>query len=208
MNEEFLPKKRMACFTTIGGYRVIALSAMIDGTLAILKMEELKGPFRSWKSDFIEKMKTYKKEGLSILIEAEDFDYFSLHGDVFMLDDIDDIERRTLQSIALDKYYALTQMGDSKGDTRGNLKLVKELQRHWITDSTVNVRFDDRGRRIYQVEQDSFTSHQRAILLSVLAATHFNEYNEAAMQEMLGHIGIEIPDKTPMQRARSIFKGV
>ena len=46
--------------------------------------------------------------------------------------------------------------------------------RHWITDSTVNVKFDDRGRRVYDVEADSFTSYQRALLpLSLVSNGEF-----------------------------------
>lgn len=206
MDEEFLPQKKIACFTTMGGARVIALAAMIDGTLAILKMEELKGPFSSWKKTFKEKIATYKKEELSVYIEADNFDYFSLYGTVVTLDQVDEVEHRTYQSIALDRYYALQQMGETSGDARGCLRLSKELQRHWITDSTVNVKFDDRGRRVYDVEADSFTSFQRVLLMCVLAATHLNEYNEAAMNELVGLI-TEKEEYSPFTRVRNIFQG-
>lgn len=207
MENEFLPQKKIACISTIGGKVVIAIGAMIDGTLAVLKMEELTGPFNKWRNVMKEKISVFQKEGLSVYIEADNFDYFSLFGTVIMLDQVDDVDKRTYQSIALDKYYSLTQMGSNTSTARGCLRLAKELQQHWITDDIVNVKFDDRGRRVYDVEAESFTTHQRALLCCVLAATHLNEYNEDACKELLGLIVEEEP-YSPMKRVGNIFEGI
>ncbi len=209
MNDALLPTKKIAVISLLGKQRVIAISAYHDGVLAIASMEELRGIFQTWRKTLADRIKKYQAAGLSVYIETDN-PYFEDSGHVLTLDTIDEVERRTYQNIALDRYFSMQSMGDSvndeKGQRRGNIRLGKSIQRHWINDSLINVSQDEKGRSRYDIEDGSLTGYHRALLLSVLAATHLNEFNDDSIAEFMDLIGIKT-HKSPLDRMDNIFAG-
>ena len=204
-----LPSKKIATISLMGDTRVVAVSAYSDGALAIASMEKLGGTFRDWRKELSEKIESFKEKGFSILIET-DSPYFSESGHCIRLDQVDDEERRTYQNIALDRYFSLQAMGDNAsdkvGEWRGNIRMAKAIQRHWLQASNINITQDEKGRSRYDIEQSSLTGYHRALLLSVLAATHFNIYDENSLAQMMEIFGVK-QHKTPIDRMNNIFKG-
>lgn len=205
-----LPSKKIATISLMGDTRVVAVSAYSDGALAIASMEKLGGTFRDWRKELSEKIESFRNKGFSILIET-DSPYFAECGHCIRLDQMDDEERRTYQNIALDRYFSLQAMGDNAsdkvGEWRGNIRMAKAIQRHWLQASNINITQDEKGRSRYDIEQSSLTGYHRALLLSVLAATHFNLYDENSLAQMMEIFGVK-RNKTPIERVNNIFKGL
>ena len=204
-----LPNKKIAAISLMVDARVVAIAAYSDGALAVASMEKLGGVFRDWRKSLAESLTEKKEKGFSILIETDN-PYFAELGHCIRLDQIDDEERRTYQNIALDRYFSLQAMGDNAsdkvGEWRGNIRLAKSIQRHWLQSSNINIMQDEKGRSRYDIEQSSLTGYHRALLLSVLAATHFNIYDENSLVQMMEIFGVQ-QHKTPIDRMNNIFKG-
>ena len=205
-----LPSKKIATISLMGDTRVVAVSAYSDGALAIASMDKLGGVFRDWRKDLSDRIDALKSNGFSILIET-DSPYFSESGHCIRMDQVDDEERRTYQNIALDRYLSLQAMGDNAsdkvGEWRGNIRMAKSIQRHWLQTSNLNIMQDEKGRSRYDIENSSLTGYHRALLLSVLAATHFNIYDENSLAQMMEIFGVK-QHKTPIDRMNNIFKGI
>lgn len=207
MESSYLPTEKIAVISLSGDRRVLALSAYSDGVLAIQKMEPLKGAFQSWREELKKKIEAYKEVGFLIYIESH-HDYFDDYGLRFKLDETDPVERRTYQNIALDNYYSMIAMGDSKGNFRGNIRLPTELKRYWITSNQVNLSQDEKGRNKYDIEDGRLSGFNRALLVSVLAVTHFIGQEEKDLNTFLNLIGLGPDNEEPPSRMENVLHGV
>ena len=205
-----LPSNKISTISLMVDTRVVAVYAYSDGALAIASMEKLGGVFRDWRKSLAESLIEKKEKGFSILIETDN-PYFAELGHCIRLDQIDEEERRTYQNIALDRYFSLQAMGDNVsdkvGEWRGNIRLAKSIQRHWLQASNINIMQDEKGRSRYDIEQSSLNGYHRALLVAVLAATHFSFYDENSLAQMMEIFGVE-QHKTPIDRMNNIFKGL
>lgn len=211
LDDTLLPSKKIAAISLMGDRRVIAVSAYHDGVLAIASMEELGGIFQSWRKALAEKLSKYQQAGLSIIIETDN-DYFDDAGLCIRLDQLDDTEARTYQNIALDRYFALLALGDikseSKGERRGNIRMPSVLQRHWLNTNSINIKQDEKGRSRYDIEDSKIGGYQRALLLSVLGAVHFNQYDVNSLSELMGMVGNPVQQPSAFDRLNNILRGI
>ena len=176
------------------GYKIMAVSCLAqeivtvygaystyDKFLVIAKAHALKKNNPRWrrlvKKDIIDKMgsghSVIIEEGASDISEdtgAEFFDFEDIHGD----------ERRQKLSIACDLSMAMVRAG--------RVKITPKLKPHILTESQIEIEYDDNNKRKYRIKWDDFTGYNRAILMVVYAA-HYFPMSKHFIDQMYGDVG-------------------
>ena len=187
--------KKIHVVSLLSSPRIELLAAYDGSVLVVQSMTPVRGMFKNWKKPLLDRLEKRQQNGFVTVVE-ERTDHFSEHSERILLGEPDPVTRRTWQNIALDHYYAMIAMGDGSGNQRGNLVLAKGLERHFLS-SNINVEQDDKGRNKYDIDLDSLSGYNRALLLAVLAALCVNPINDRWLDEFLAATGNTLPKLRP-----------
>lgn len=135
-----------------------------------------------WKNDLKKEIEDKSRNGFVIILEDRS-GIFSPYADAFCFDDVHD--GRTMLQHAFDWWFSL--------QNSGNLILDESLRRFALTEnenSLVDIKNDDKGRRLYVPKWGEFHGAHKAMLLCVLGAMmepnskHWFDAFMAAMPEL------------------------
>ena len=131
-----------------------------DGVLFVTHCLPISGPPMEWKNKLLKDIEEKTEKGFAVIVEDRTHN-FSPHAVSFNFDEIMD-DGRTMLQHCLDWYYSL--------DAVGNLMLDRGVETHAIRKgdmAMVNVRHDERGRLVYDVDWNRMTGGHKAILMCV-----------------------------------------
>jgi len=175
--------------------------AVYNGEQLVFQIiQQIKGLFSDWKDALKEEIETRKKRGFIVLVE-ERTEHISQHGTQFSFEDVDTETGRVNYYEALDWYFALENMG--------NLILPAESQHYAIRANRIDIQQDEKGRVKYNINWDSFTGAQRAMLLCCMAALGANPVSSVYLDQYFGGLDGGKPEEeaNPYKSFRAITHG-
>ncbi|WP_163836752.1 hypothetical protein [Spartinivicinus ruber] len=182
--------KKLCAVSLVSHPKVLAQGAFNGEYLVIDQLTPLNGRLEQWQPGLLETVDNALNKQFLVLVE--DVSRLFNIGYTLTLDQSAPAENRSYQNIALDYYFALTGLGEIQGNQLGNIIFQHGLQRHQIHRNSINIDKDDKGRNRYDIDYQRFTGYQRAVLLLVLGALHFNPASRDYLTQLLGS---KPPDK-------------
>jgi len=159
MTDEII--KKIFVISLAGRERSKAYAVDNGEQLVIQKVVPIKGTYADWKDDLIQEIRERKQNDFVVLVE-EKSEHIAQYGSQISLEDIDIHENRINYYIALDWYFAMSNMG--------NVILPTDGKQFTISEQKVDPIQDEQGRTKYNVNWAQFSSGHRCVLLCVLAA--------------------------------------
>lgn len=185
------PTQRIMAVSLLSSERV-SLRCVYDGTmLVVARMDRVEGNILTWRKNIAKDVKKAVDDGWLVLVE-EMGDTVSQHATPVLFSDPHPQEQRSMLSVALDWYFAM--------QASGSIQLQPGTETCRITESSVDVDMDERGRNRYSVDWQRIKGPQRAVLLACLAAEGYQPVSRAWIEEL--YAGIETPEEpeTAIQR--------
>lgn len=170
----------------------VKLRCVYDGmVLLVVSMERIEGNIFTWRKRLTEDVKRAQAEGWAVLIE-EMGDTISQHATPVLFSDPHPQENRSMLSVALDWYFAMSNAG--------TVQFQSGTEQCRITESAADVSTDERGRNRYSLDWQRIKGPHRAMMLACLAAEGVQAMSDSWLETLFGEIAPHVPEPTPIQR--------
>lgn len=176
--------KKLCAVSLVSQPKVVAHGVFNGQYLVVDQLTPLTGQLENWQPTLLDTLNDCLNKQFLVLME--DHSRLFNIGFTFTLDQTAPAENRSYQNIALDYYFSLNGLGETQGNVLGNIIFQQGLQRHQIHRNSINIDKDDKGRNRYDIDYQRFTGYQRAVLLLVLGALHFNPASTEYLTQLLG----------------------
>ena len=164
--------------------RIAALSLMSEGialvragydgeNLTVVKVDSYR-KLPGWRGRLAKEIKSLGEKGFHVIVE-EMTDHVAQYATHVLLSD-SGANGRPLLAEALDWYFGLMNSG--------SIQFVKGTERTRITESSIDMDMDDRGRNVYRINWRSVRGEQRSLILACLACEGMPIINDSYIEEL------------------------
>lgn len=170
----------------------VKLRCVYDGAmLVVASMERVEGNVFTWRKRLAKEVEAAVADGWQVLVE-EMTDSISQHATPVLFSDPHPQEHRPMLSVALDWYFTMHHAG--------TIQLQPGTEVCRITESSVDVSTDEKGRNRYSLDWQRVKGPQRAMMLACLAAEGYQPISPEWIEQLYSSTELSDIPETPVDR--------
>ncbi|MDX5979628.1 hypothetical protein [Vreelandella alkaliphila] len=170
----------------------VKLRCVYDGSMLVVAgMERVEGNVFTWRKRLAQEVADAVENGWQVLVE-EMTDTVSQHATPVLFSDPHPQELRPMLAVALDWYFAMYNAG--------TIQLQPGTEVCRITESSVDVSTDEKGRNRYNLDWQRIKGPQRAMMLACLAAEGYQPISPDWIEQLYAGLEVETMPSTPVER--------